>query len=119
MNQSLAGIGWVDQTSLSMRVRSELAQLLSETGFVVERVTYVNMLPGLVRSLAGRFYHAQTRENTPGRVMRVPPAWINSLQKLVMRWEAWYLARPGRTLPYGHSLICLANKPPPGATGRT
>ena len=29
----------------------------------------------------------------------------------LLRFEAWYLQRPGRRLPFGHSLYAVARKP--------
>ena len=98
--------------------RRELVRLLVENGFVLERVTYANMVPGLIRTwlqrLNPRHSGSHAAGHNPGLAVRVPSRGLNAVLKRLAFWEARYLARPRSTLPYGHSLICLASKPSSG-----
>lgn len=93
----------------------EVAGVLAAAGFVVEKLSYANMLPALATTWCRRFGSRQTAEPgpgaNPGLRMRVPSRWLNTALLAVMAGEAWYLARGHGGLPYGHSLVCLAAKP--------
>lgn len=95
--------------------RPEVAGVLAAAGFVVERLSYANMLPALAATWYRRLGSGQTAEpgpgTNPGLTMRVPSRWLNTALLAVMAGEAWYLARCRGRLPYGHSLVCLATKP--------
>lgn len=95
----------------------ELGALFAATGWVVEKLSYGNMLPALITTWIPRLGCTDCRPYTPGtdrgHRMNVPPGWLNRGLKLYMCGEAWYLAGRGRTLPYGHSLISLARKASP------
>jgi len=95
---------------------SELRASFEEAGFVVQRATYANCLPSLLAlardRLTGRLQ--QMREHDLGlRLQLRPPAlrWIDSLLAGILHFEARYVKRPGRTLPFGHSLVALSQKP--------
>ncbi len=91
----------------------ELLSLLDAAGFRVDRVSYANMLPALAATMLRRLNPLAVRDDRPGMDrglrMRVPPAWLNSVLRVVSEVEAWYLATR-RPLPYGHTLVCLATK---------
>lgn len=96
----------------------ELHAGLVGAGFLVERLTYANALPSLfatARRRLGRGPVARDAgERDRGLHLRLPPWWLAPLNAALTRllWlEGWYLARPGRRLPFGHSLIALARKP--------
>ncbi len=98
--------------------RDELAGVLDESGFNLERLTAVNMLPALFSTWVRRLNPRRPRHSEhsaghryEGLAQRVPPLGLNAVLTLVALGEARYLAKPRRTLPYGHSLICLATKP--------
>lgn len=101
--------------------RREVAGVLAAAGFVVERLSYANMLPALAASWARRLGSREGAEpgpgTNPGLRMRVPSRWLNTALRAVMAGEAWYLARCHGRLPYGHSLVCLATKPDPAVSG--
>ena len=93
----------------------EVAGVLAGAGFVVETLSYANMLPALAATWCRRLASRRTAEpgpgTNPGLRMRVPSRWLNTALLAVMAGEAWYLARCRGRLPYGHSLVCLATKP--------
>lgn len=94
--------------------RREVAGVLGAAGFVVERLSYANMLPALAATWCRRLGSRETTEpgpgTNPGLRMRVPSRWLNTALLAVMAGEAWYLATCHGRLPYGHSLVCLATK---------
>ena len=87
--------------------REALQDTLEASGFRCERITYANMLPSIVAALRGRTPQAPT-ESRAG----VPPQDSSRIRARVgselSRIEAHYLARPRRSLPYGHSLWAVA-----------
>lgn len=96
----------------------ELAAAVTAAGLVVERLTYANALPSLfaaARRRLGRGPVARDAgERDRGLHLRPLPAWLtplNSVLTTILRLEGRYLVRPGRRLPFGHSLIVLARKP--------
>ena len=84
-----------------------LQKTLEASGFRCERLTYANMLPSIAAALRGRTPQAPTEHRTG-----VPPRDSSRLRARVgsgVSWiEARYLSRPGRSLPYGHSLWAVA-----------
>lgn len=100
----------------------ELSAALAGAGLHVHRVTPVNCLLSLVeqaRRRAGRRGHAGAGHHAPGgdRGLGIRPRRHPALdagQRLLMRAEAAYLSRPGRTLPFGGTLMALAAVLPSG-----
>lgn len=93
----------------------ELSGKVRGAGLRVLRATFVNCLLSLVedarRALRPR---GPTHGGDPGLGIRPPRhRWLAAGQRLIMALEALYLARPGRRLPSGHSLMVLAVKEPP------
>jgi SAM-dependent methyltransferase len=114
-----------------------LRRELEASGLVVERLTYANSLPALavaLRRLAsgarrprGRAHpdhgqHGDHREHEEshdtatdahhGLGIPVADDGVRSaVARRALRLEAWWLSRPGRSLPFGHSLIAVARKP--------
>lgn len=82
---------------------------LAAAGFRCERLTYANMAQSLFADLLGRTPHAPT-ETRHG----VPPVEQGALRSAIgrrlLRAEARWLARPGRSLPFGHTLFALASR---------
>ncbi len=79
---------------------------LERGGFAVVRMTHANMLPsvwGAARGKAPRAPNA-TRCGIPSRARSLP----NAIGRALLSQEARYLHRPGRRLPYGHTLFALA-----------
>lgn len=86
--------------------RGALAAELSRGGFRVERVTYANTAVSLLRAARGLTPKPPT-ETTAG----IPPPsgeFATAVGSLLLELEARYLAHPGRTLPYGHTLLAVA-----------
>ena len=86
--------------------RAALAAELARGGFRAERVTYANLAVSTLRAARGVTPKAPT-ETTAG----IPPpsgALAAAVGSRLLELEARYLARPGRTLPYGHTLFAVA-----------
>lgn len=100
----------------------EVAGVLAAAGFLVDRLSYANMLPALASTWGRRLGSKAAAEpgpgTNPGLRMRVPSRWLNTALQAVMAGEAWYLGACHGRLPYGHSLVCLASKPDPAAWSR-
>lgn len=100
---------------------ASLRDTLQAAGFEVERLTAVNLLQGLWASLPRRRqpqhhqasgalvdeHRAQHGLGIPEPVGRVKNVVLLSL----LRAEARYLRRRGRSLPFGHSLYAVARRP--------
>ncbi len=86
--------------------RDSLVAELERAGFRVERVTYVNLAVSSLRAARGLTPKAPS-ESTSG----IPPASgrvAAAIGPRLLGLEARYLARPGRSLPYGHTLLAVA-----------
>lgn len=86
--------------------RDALAGELERGGFRVERVSYVNLAVSTLRASRGLTPKAPS-ESTSG----IPPAPGRlgaTIGPRLLGLEARYLARPGRSLPYGHTLLAVA-----------
>ncbi len=86
--------------------RGALAAELTRGGFRVERVTYANTAVSLLRAARGLTPKPPT-ETSAG----IPPPsgpLATAVGSRLLELEAHYLARPGRTLPYGHTLLAVA-----------
>lgn len=92
--------------------RPSLRRALGEAGFRCERLTHVNVLPSLVAALRGSVPHAPS---ATGHGIPEPGGALKSLiGRACLAAEARYLARPGRSLPAGHTILAVARLPPPG-----
>jgi SAM-dependent methyltransferase len=100
-----------------------LGRLLEDAGLAVERLTPVNMVQGLWATATRPFARGHHEPHTGGDLAEehrathglgipepVHPLRNRALLQL-LRAEARYLARPGRRLPFGHSLYALAHRP--------
>jgi SAM-dependent methyltransferase len=86
--------------------RDSLVAELARGGFRVERVTYVNMAVSTLRAARGLTPRPPS-ESTSG----IPPEsgkLAASSGPRLLELEARYLSHPGRTLPYGHTLLAVA-----------
>lgn len=88
--------------------RRTLTELLCHTQLAVERVTYVNMLLSLYGAARGRSPRAPS-ESRDGLPRREAPAVVGAVGGRILAAEARWLARPGRTLPFGHTLVAVAS----------
>lgn len=88
--------------------RGTLAAALETAGFRCERVTYANALLSLYSALRGRLPHAPS-EAHDGIPRRQPSRVASAIGRRVLAAEARWLATPGRTLPYGHTIFAVAS----------
>jgi SAM-dependent methyltransferase len=90
------------RTYSAASLRDELAR----AGFAVERITHANMLLSTWPISRGRSPRPPTKERhgipIPGSAMKA------RLGLSLLDLERRYLAKPGRRLPYGHTLIAVA-----------
>lgn len=87
--------------------RSSLEGALERAGFTVERVTYANMVLSVYGALRGRSPHAPSEQRDG--IPREPSRTVSALGGGLLAAEARWLARPGRSLPYGHTLFAVAS----------
>ena len=100
-----------------------VAARMQSAGFVVKRASYVNALPAVYATFKSRLrpprhsgHHAHGHESTSayqGLGVRENIAnrpLLNRALTWILSQEARYLARPGRRLPFGHTIVCLAVK---------
>lgn len=83
---------------------------LESVGFRCERCTYANFVLSLWARLRGRQLRAPT-ETTDGVPLRDPSPFVATVGDWVLGMEVRWLRRPNATLPYGHTILCLATKP--------
>ncbi len=100
----------------------ELKSRFEDAGFTRFHGTYANALPAVYATLKRRLRRRSSgvgkAQSTlyEGLGVRDTAAKSPLLNRILMRWmrvEAWYVSKPGRALPFGHSTICLGTKPPP------
>jgi SAM-dependent methyltransferase len=86
--------------------RASLRATLERSGFICERVTYANTLLSLVAAARGRSPCApsETHHGIAAEAGRLRTA----VGARALRAEARWLARPGRSLPFGHTLFAVA-----------
>lgn len=87
--------------------RVTIRRALEEAGFACERVTHANMPLSAWGALRGRTPRApsEQRDGIPRREPTRVVAWVGSR---ALAAEARYLGRPGRALPYGHTIFAVA-----------
>lgn len=87
--------------------REALEQTLRRGGFVCERITYANLVVSLLAAARRRSPHAPSATHHG-----VPPVDEGSIKRAIgsrlLAAEARWLAPPGRSLPFGHSLLAVA-----------
>lgn len=87
--------------------RSALEGALERAGFAVERVTYANMVLSLYSALRGRSPHAPSEQHDG--IPREPSRTVSLIGSALLAAEARWLARPRRSLPFGHTLFVVAS----------
>ena len=87
--------------------RATLVRELETAGFRCRRATYANMLLSLWGSLRGREPHAPS-ETQDGIPTAAPSGFVTAVGGAVLAAEARWLAHPGRSLPFGHTLFAVA-----------
>jgi len=86
--------------------RSTLARELHRAGFRTERLTAANMALSLFGLARGRTPRAPTAERHG--IPAGSGAMRERLGERLLGLEAAWLRRPGRSIPYGHTLLALA-----------
>ena len=86
--------------------RRSLVGTLERGGFRCERATYANLVPSVWALAHGSRPHAPSEQRHG--VPSVPPRIQGAIAQRWMEAEARYLSKPGRRLPYGHTLLALA-----------
>lgn len=94
---------------------AELQEKTREAGFRMLQITHVNMLMSIV-PIVKRYFRERKENRYDDRglpIRLLPPhlSWANELLHGLIRIEAKYLSRPSRALPFGNSIIFLAQKP--------
>ena len=86
--------------------RASLAATLEAAGFRCLRLTYANTVGSLLSLARGQAPRGPTagRHGIPAEAGKV----ATGVGQRLLRAEARYLAGPGRSLPYGHTLFALA-----------
>jgi ubiquinone/menaquinone biosynthesis C-methylase UbiE len=95
---------------------TQLRGRIQAAGLAVERITYANSLLSLAAIARRRLRGHPTSAHTPytGLTVQVRPPglrWVDDVLAALLRAEAWYVTRLGRSLPFGHTLLALARKP--------
>lgn len=88
--------------------RDTLVAQLEAAGFEVRRVTYANSALSYWGVFRGRIPHAPS-ETQDGIPSRLPSPAVSAIGGALLGAEARWLARPARTLPFGHTLFALAS----------
>lgn len=83
-----------------------LGATLTASGFGVQRLTYANMLLSFAAAARGRTPHAPTESGSG--IPPQPGVIAQTVGGFLLGAEARYLGRPGRRLPYGHTLFAVA-----------
>lgn len=87
--------------------RRTLQDALERAGFRCERLTYANTVLSAWAVATRRTPHAPT-DDRHGIPLEVPAGLRSGVGVRLLRLEARLLERPGRSLPFGHTLFALA-----------
>ena len=85
---------------------SALTAELERAGLACERLTHANLVGSLWA--AARGWHPSPPSPTSHGVPAAGSSAVDGVKLRLLRLEARYLSRPGRSLPYGHTLFALA-----------
>ncbi len=86
-----------------------LRDLLEAAGLRVERLTHVNTVLSAWGAVRGR--SPRPPDASRHGIPALPGAFSDLVGSRLLEVERWYLRRPGRALPYGHTLLALATRP--------
>jgi SAM-dependent methyltransferase len=118
-SQGIGKEGSLEEEDYRMYCLDELCDKVRQRNFRILKATYANsllsILPTVKRYLRQRKNHHSHHYNQGLAVRLLPPhlRWLNTLLYGVMKGEAWFLSKPSRILPFGHTLILLVQKPGP------
>ena len=88
--------------------RATLVAGLENAGLPPERATYANLAGSALDALRRRPPQAPGTE-THG-IPELPPTAVGAVMLRLLLAEGRFLARPGRRLPYGHTLLAVAGR---------
>lgn len=112
--------GVTEHENWRMYTQSSLRDLLEGGGLVIDRISPVNMIQGAWASLPRRpvrhthEHETLVDEHRSQHGLGIPEPVSrqrNQVLLSLLRWEARYLRKPGRSLPFGHSLYAVARRP--------
>lgn len=107
---------WPDRRKMEKPYhRPSLVELAQEQGLDVRHATYANCLPSIGTELVGRLSRNRIEHHghPQGRGLRIKRAGSthNRVMSAIMSAEAFLVTRIGVTLPVGHSIMMLVEKP--------
>jgi SAM-dependent methyltransferase len=85
-----------------------LREQLEDSGFECERLTHANMLLSLYGATRGNVPNAPSMRND-GIPRGQPSGFVSTVGRHLLAAEAAWLRRPGRSLPYGHTLFAVGH----------
>jgi SAM-dependent methyltransferase len=91
-----------------------LRETVAGTGFEILKATYANALLSIITAVKLTHYRLSQQPSDHGLSLRLLPPYLKVLNLVfhrVMKAEAWFLAKPSRTLSFGHTLFVLGQKP--------
>ncbi len=86
----------------------QLKDLVHQSGLVVERISYANMLLfpiAMTKRMTERFFSTNRQRSD----LTLEPGPLNGMLQTLLEWEAPFVARTG--LPFGLSVIAVGRKP--------
>ncbi len=92
---------------------SDARALVENAGFKIHTATYVNCVPALLITLRRKLTFQNGSQTDPGLAFAARPPqtnWVTRFLYQTLLAESVYLAPGGRALPFGHSIIVLAEK---------
>ena len=90
---------------------AELRDKLAAAGLDTVKASYVNCLPALVLTAWRNAKREQSSGNDPGLAARSgQPAVVRRILYSILALEGIFLSRSSASLPFGHSIIALAQK---------
>ncbi|MBI4481451.1 MAG: class I SAM-dependent methyltransferase [Acidobacteria bacterium] len=107
---SLRGCHSMHAREVSRFRLGELRGLLQDAGFELIRASYANAFLFPLAWLKRRVLEPAGIARTHTDILPLP-SWINGLFARLLGAEALWFRRPSRALPFGLSVICLAQKP--------
>lgn len=101
---------WRDRADWRAYDRATLAGQLRRAGLFCRRLTHANMVLSAYGEVRGRRPRAPSPDHD-GIPHRSPGRLVNAIGAALLTAEARWLARPGATLPFGHTLFAIAEAP--------
>jgi SAM-dependent methyltransferase len=112
--------GVAERDDWRMYTPASLRSVLEGAGLEVDRLSSVNMIQGAWASIPRRAirqahdHETLVDEHRAQHGLGIPEPVGERRNRIflsLLRWEARYLRKPGRSLPFGHSLYAVARRP--------